>query len=105
MKRTFIDSGVLIAAVRGTPPVATEALKILNDPDREYASSAFVRLEVLPKCIYHKKKNEVDFYQAFFDAVAHWASDLNTLVEEAYKEATTFGLDAVDAMHVAVAMS
>lgn len=74
MKRTYIDAGVLIAAVRGSGPIAQRALDILDDPDREFASSIFVKLEVLPKAIYHKSEVEAAFYQAFFDAVLHWTA-------------------------------
>jgi hypothetical protein len=47
MKRTFIDTGVLIAAARGQNDVAVRAMAILDDPNREFASSIFVKLEVL----------------------------------------------------------
>jgi len=52
MIRTFIDSGVLLAAARGTEACSETALTILEDQEREFASSEFVRLEVLPKATY-----------------------------------------------------
>jgi hypothetical protein len=51
MKRTFIDTGVLIAAARGQNDFAARAMAILDDPNREFASSIFVKLEVLPKAM------------------------------------------------------
>ncbi len=69
MKRTYIDSGVLIAAIRGIEPIAQKALEILDDPDREFVSSMFVKLEVLPKAAYHKQTLEQEFYTTFFDSV------------------------------------
>ena len=48
MKLTFVDAGVLIAAVRGTEEIAKRALQVLDDPELNFASSVFVRLEVLP---------------------------------------------------------
>ncbi len=48
MKRTFVDSGVLIAAARGNEDVARQAMAVLDDPEREFASSPLVKLEVLP---------------------------------------------------------
>ena len=36
MKRTFVDAGVLIAAVRGQEELARRALKVLSDPEREF---------------------------------------------------------------------
>jgi len=53
-KRTFLDTGVLIAAALRTEETALQALQILDDPDREFVSSIFVKLEVLPKTIYSR---------------------------------------------------
>jgi len=52
--RTFLDSGVLIAAARGTGAQGTRALALFNDPDRVFVTSEFVRMEVFPKAIYYK---------------------------------------------------
>lgn len=65
---TFIDAGVLIAAARGRTEVSAEALAILDDPDRSFASSEFVRLEVLPKALFNRKSAEAEFYLEFFHA-------------------------------------
>jgi hypothetical protein len=46
---TFVDSDVLIAAATGRGDVAVQALSIRDDPERTFASSPFVELEVLPK--------------------------------------------------------
>lgn len=62
-KKTYIDAGVLIAAVRGRDDVATRAMQVLDDPDREFVSSPFLRLEVLPKAVYGKRQAEVEFYE------------------------------------------
>lgn len=101
--RTFLDSAVLIAAARGTNAVATKALAVLDDPSRSFVTSDFVRLEVLPKPLYHKRTKEADFYEEFFNAAEHHVSSSASLVEDAYSEATTAGLSAVDALHVAAA--
>jgi predicted nucleic acid-binding protein len=103
MKVTFMDSGALIAAARGEGPEATAALAILDDPDRVFASSPFVRMEALPKATYHRRMAEVDFYEAYFSSVTHWAGPLDQLVEEAHLEACRLGLAAIDALHVTAA--
>jgi predicted nucleic acid-binding protein len=54
--RTFIDAGVLIAAARGKDAPSMSALEILDDQSREFVSSPFIELEVLPKAIYNGKK-------------------------------------------------
>lgn len=82
MIKTFIDSGVLIFAARGEGELAENALSILEDSDREFASSIFIQLEVLPKAIYTKKQAEIKFYQTYFDAVSYWATDLEIIVEQ-----------------------
>jgi len=98
MKRTFIDTGVLIAAARGQNDVAVRAMAILDDSNREFASSIFVKLEVLPKAIYNQKTLEAAFYQAFFDAVTHWAKAEESLIANAFQEACQLGLSAIDAL-------
>lgn len=86
MTRTFIDSGLLIAAARGTDEVAAKAMEILDDPHRVFMTSDFVRLEVLPKATYHKNNDEVAFYEAFFDAARRTIRTSGRLVFEALQE-------------------
>lgn len=76
MKLTFVDAGVLIAAARGGNVQATRAMNILGDPDREFAASPFLRLEVLPRAIFNNRETETALYEAFFPTVTHWATDL-----------------------------
>jgi predicted nucleic acid-binding protein len=101
----FIDAGVLILAARGEQDAAVKAMAILDDTAREFASSEFVRLEVLPKAVYYRNAAEVKFYELFFSSVKHWARISETLIEEAYGEARQTGLAAMDALHVAAAAS
>ncbi len=105
MKLTFVDAGVLIAADRGEGELATKALTILDDPEREFASSKFVKLEVLPKAVYHKNTAEVKFYEIFFKSVHQWADISEQLIQEAQEEACRIGLAAMDALHVAAAIA
>ncbi len=68
-KKTYIDSGVLINAFRGTTEVSLKATQILDDPTREFASNPFVKLEALPKAIYNKQQEEAEFYEVFLAAM------------------------------------
>jgi predicted nucleic acid-binding protein len=104
MIRTYLDAGVLIAAARGKAPLATKALDILDDPNRQFVSSVFLKLEVLPKAVYHKNTSEVEFYEAVFDAVTDWAESTDEIIERGCKEALASGLAALDALHVAAAV-
>lgn len=104
-KRIYIDSGVLITAYRGLNDPAVRAVEILDHADCDFASSQFVKLEVLPKAIYGKRQAEVDFYNSFFAAVKYWAAPLEALVEIALQQANLHGLAALDALHIAAALS
>ncbi len=101
--RTFIDTGVLIAAATGNDAVAARAMTVLDDPGRAFVTSDFVRLEVLPKARYHKNVDEAAFYEAFFDDAEEIIESTGTLVAAAQEEAEAIGLSAVDALHVAAA--
>ncbi|MBD2387897.1 type II toxin-antitoxin system VapC family toxin [Cylindrospermum sp. FACHB-282] len=105
MKITFIDAGVLVTAARGVGEMSEKALSILEDSEREFAASDFVKLEVLPKAIYNRQTTEAEFYEAFFSAVTYWANDLEQIVEDAYKIGCQYGLAAMDALHLAAALS
>ena len=101
--KTFIDAGVLITAWRAPAAERLRALTVLNDPQREFVSSPFVQLELLPKAHYHKQKQEPEFYEAFFASVSIWVTDCNAIATEAMDIASQFGLKAMDALHVAAA--
>jgi len=105
MIRTFIDSGVLIAAARGDSVVAEQALDVLFNPEFEFVSSIFLKMEVLPKAIYNGQQVEKEFYDDFFDAVVAWATVTDQLIQDAYQEASHSGLGAMDALHVVAALS
>jgi len=99
-KLVFVDAGILIAAARGDDEVAKRAIELLDDPDIRFASSIFVKLEVLPKPLYQNRKDEVLFYETFFASVSVWAEPSPELVQNAYEEAINSGLSAIDALHI-----
>jgi predicted nucleic acid-binding protein len=103
--RTFIDAGVLIVATRGEDEIAERALEILKDPNREFASSVFLKLEVVPKATYNKRNDEVEFYEEFFGAVTYWANDIERIIQDAYQESCQSGLGSMDALYVMAAVS
>ena len=78
MIRTFVDSGVLIAAARSVGPDRERALQLLEDPDRSLLTSPFVQMEVLPKAIFHKKLLERSFYERYLRN-AIWYRDVQGL--------------------------
>lgn len=104
MLKTFLDSGVLITAWRGQSRAAIQALILLNDPQREFICSPFVQLELLPKPRFFKRQTEVQFYERYFAGVHWWVDDYKQIVMEGLKLGSQFGLNALDALHVAAAL-
>ena len=102
---TYIDSGVLIAASRGQDALSNKAFLALTDPNRLYASSIFVRLEVLPKSVSYRQAEDRELYEAFFQTVTCWAEDFSRITQIACDEAEYHGLRAIDALHVASAFT
>ena len=104
MRRTYIDSGVLIAAARGSGQLADKALKVIADvATREFVCSDYVRLEVIPKATYLGQTAEVKFYEAFFASVSLWLPFNVQCLQRALTEACNSGLSAMDAIHVVAA--
>ncbi|MBI3210910.1 MAG: type II toxin-antitoxin system VapC family toxin [Candidatus Solibacter usitatus] len=104
MIRTYIDSGVLIAAARGSGQLADRALKIITDnTTRDFVSSDYVRSETVPKPTFFGREEEVHFYEQFFSRVTIWIPFDKVHLESAFQEACRTGLSRVDAIHVVVA--
>ena len=105
MTRTFLDAGVLIAAVRGIGIIPVRAHAILDDADRTFVTSEYIRMEVLPKALYHRQSQEVLLYERFFVRAVQIVPPSVSLLQQAYTEACAFGLAALDALHIAAAKS
>ena len=104
MIRTYVDSGLLIAAARGGGVLGMRALAVLRDNGaREFVSSDYVRMEVLPKPVYFGREAELRFYSAYFSTVSEWLKFDVSHLEAAFQEACRAGLQSYDAIHVTVA--
>ena len=79
-------------------------MEVLDDSGREFVASAFLRLEVVPQPSFNERLIEVDFMNDFFANVSQWAPVSDDLLRVAMQQACRFGLDAVDALHVAAAL-
>jgi len=102
--RTYVDSGVLIAAARGAGKLAQRALAIIGDTaSREFVCSDYVKLETIPKPTYFGRTAEVSFYEAYFSTTVAWQNFDAAAMESAFEEACRSGLSSVDAIHVVVA--
>ena len=123
MKRTYLDACVLIAAFEGRAAFKKEkegekekarwqralrarqlAAKILNDPDRLFVVSDYIRLEVLPRPTSQEELEEVNFLNDIFE---HATEDLPTspnLTRQALDIAKKYNLKGMDALHVGAAI-
>ncbi|MGI8746045.1 MAG: nucleic acid-binding protein [Bryobacteraceae bacterium] len=102
MVRTFLDTGVLIAAARSVGRDRERALQVLEEPNRVFLTSPFVHLEVVPKAIFFKKRLEWSFYDRYFKNAA-WFREVDKIEIVAQTEAGKAGLGAMDALHLAAA--
>ena len=100
--RTFLDTGVLITAYNGQRGLQERALEILEDPNRVFLSSPFVRHECCPKAVFNKRHLEYRFYRGYFQRVAMF-NDVRLILERASREASRSGVSAMDSFHLAAA--
>ena len=101
--RTFLDSGVLLAAWRGET-LAAAALSIMSDDAREFVTSQLVRLELLPKARFERRLIEVRFYESHFAEAVACEPLSEVLGNAAESLAARYGLSGADAVQVAAAI-
>ncbi|MDO5624456.1 MAG: PIN domain-containing protein [Pseudomonadota bacterium] len=102
-RRTYLDSGVLLAAFRADGVLGERAMQVLDDPDRQLLVSDAVWLEVMPKALYQGQQAEADFYAAVFEAAQRLAWIPASLARAA-QVAAQHGIAAMDAIHIAHAL-
>lgn len=105
VRRTYLDSGVLIAAWQGTDDIYTNAMLILDDADRAFVISDFIRLETVPKPTFLKKPDEVAFMEKIFARAAVIVESSSALTAQAVKMACKYNLAPVDALHISAALT
>jgi predicted nucleic acid-binding protein len=101
--RTYVDACVLIYAFRGPGDLAEAARLILDDSNREFVASEFLRMETLAKAQFNKQQLEINFYEEYFRNVVAWADINDSLIKAALNECTVCGVNAFDALHLACA--
>jgi predicted nucleic acid-binding protein len=103
VKRTYLDTSVLIEAFRGESAVA--ALNVLDDPERRFVVSDYLRLEVLPKPTFLGRAEEVEFMQAVLEAAAEDIPSSQAITGSAVKLASQYNMTPIDALHVGTALT
>lgn len=101
--RTAIDANLLIAAWSAEGDRYALALRVLEASNRHLIVSDALWLEVMPKATFHHQQAERRFYEAVFHQAENrsWSS---AIVERAKALASTYGLAAMDAIHLAIAI-
>lgn len=57
----------------------------------------------MPKAVFLKRRDEIEYYRTYFDSVRIWIRDLEETVRIARQESERCGLAAMDALHIAAA--
>lgn len=104
IKRTFLDSSVLISAHKGKGAVYERAMEILGDPNREFVINQYISLEVLPIATYCKREKERHFYREFIDNAVEVVESAKSLSDDAIVLASQHGLGPIDALHATSAL-
>jgi predicted nucleic acid-binding protein len=91
---------VLISAFAGTQQLSDAAFAVLDDPEREFVITDFLKLELLPKAIFHKKNTEANFYNTFFEQACYVVEITSELTTGALALACLYNLSAIDSIHV-----
>ncbi len=102
---TYLDTGVLLAVMRGEPGAGLRAYNILNDPRREFIAGDALALELLPNAVYFKNQSEQQFCESFLNDAARRIEASKQLFDEALRHAKIYGLAAMDALHLASALA
>jgi hypothetical protein len=76
----------------------------LYDPLREYITSDYQKVELLPKCTFHRNADERQFYEDFFKSGSIHVPSSDDLLTLAIEEGGKTGISGIDAIHVACAI-
>jgi predicted nucleic acid-binding protein len=103
MIRTYLDTGVLIAAFNGSDEASERAMQFVEDENRVFITSDILALELLPKARFHAQQTEADFYELFFQQATQHVITQPAHIQRAIALASEYGLAACDALHAALA--
>lgn len=101
---TYLDSGVLIAAAKGNEQWSQRAFQIIDDSSRTFVASPFLRLETSRMSSYHGFAEQVAMYDDFLLMADIRFEDAGAAVTKAEEIAAKYGVEGLDAMHVASAL-
>lgn len=99
---TYLDSGVLIAAAKGNEQWSQRAFQIIDDSSRTFVASPFLRLET--SRMSHGFAEQVAMYDDFLLMADIRFEDAGAAVTKAEEITAKYGVEGLDAMHVASAL-
>jgi predicted nucleic acid-binding protein len=102
--KTYVDSNVLITAFQGREEIFRKAMEILDDPEREFIGSDYLRLETIPKPTFHKREEEVAFMEAFFESAQENIPSSPAITGKAIQFAGCHDIHPMDALHLSAAL-
>lgn len=102
-RRTYLDSGVLIALAQGEERRYQAAADLVRQADRRFVSSDMAWLETVPSAAFARLAPVRDIYEWFFAGAEMIAIDAD-IVTEAKALAMRFGVTGADAIHAAAAL-
>jgi len=102
MRRTYLDTGVLIDAASGKGARAETALGLLKEPNRVFLSCPYLDLELLPQVILNHRPRQQAFLEAYLAATER-IDDMNAIFRTAFEEASRSAVSGMDALHIAAA--
>lgn len=102
MRRTYLDTGVLIDAASGKGARAEVALAVIRDPGRLFLSCLYLDLELLPQVIQHQQLRQQAFLEAYLAATER-IEDMDAIFESAFLAVSHSPVSGMDALHVAAA--
>jgi hypothetical protein len=104
MRRTYLDTGVLIEAAAGKGPKAGAAPAVPRDPTRAFLSCPFLELELLPQTILNRNRLQQRFLETYLSGT-DGTEELAAIRKLAFRETTRSPVGGMDALHVVAAHS
>jgi len=102
--KTFVDSNVLITAFQGIEEIWQKAMEVIDDPERDFIVSDYLKLEVIPQPTFHQRYEEIQFMETFLDNAAEYVRANDQITNEALTLACQYSLGAKDALHAGTAI-
>ena len=106
IKRTFLDTNVLVAAFHHDRLLHERAVELLGDESRDFLASSLVELDLTQPQYNPRHKEEADFYLDYLRNVVGERIEVNEkLIAIALDIVRQSGSAAMDALHLACAFS